>query len=72
MATIIIYNSNLHDKTISTFIGDHSDFIGIAFVDCWDFVGVAFVTVSVVGCVDVDGEVIPPFVILSGEKVNRR
>ena len=42
MATIVI--SNLHDKTINTFIGDHSDFVGIAFVDCWDFVGVAFVT----------------------------
>ena len=44
MAIIVIYNSNLHDKTINTFIGDHSDFVGIAFVDCWDFVGVAFVT----------------------------
>jgi hypothetical protein len=44
MATIVIYSSNLHDRTINTFIGDHSDSVGIAFVDCLVFVGVAFVT----------------------------
>jgi hypothetical protein len=35
MATIVIYDSNLHDKIINTFNWDHSDFVGIAFVDCW-------------------------------------
>ena len=43
MAIIVIYSSNLHDKIINTFIGDHSDSVGIVFMDCWEFVDVMFV-----------------------------